>query len=487
MRILSVASEFAPLAKTGGLADVGAALPRALVAAGHEVVAALPLYRQSVLDRVAIEAVPELNDLDVRLGSRSVRFAVRRGQLAGGGPVLWLVDAPEMFHRNAIYSSDPDETLRFALLCHASLIACHRLNFWPDVVHAHDWQAALLPLLLRTSYAWEPQLERARTVLTIHNLEYQGRAPAELASSLGLPARAIGLLHQDELRAGRVNLLLTGIQYADAITTVSPRYSEEIQTPQYGAGLDRALIARRGALLGILNGVDADWNPATDRLIPERYDADTLERKSVNRRVLLEKTGLDPADRSAPVLGLVSRLASQKGIELLFEPLQQLFDQTDARLVVLGSGEARYEQFCSELQWQHRGKICFYKGFNNSLAHLIEAGADLFLMPSRFEPCGLNQMYSQLYGTVPLVRRVGGLADTVTEWDPATGQGTGFLFEAYDSEALWRALTRALRVYDDSSAWRRIQLNGMRQNFSWKRSAEQYLALYQQLVGRSAA
>lgn len=482
VKVLSVSSELVPFAKTGGLADVCAALPRALRAQGHEVRCYLPLYKQIKRDGLTLTPVPELKNLDCVLGQRTIRFSVVATVLPGSDVPVHLVDCPPLFHRDGIYTSDADEALRFVLLCHAALIASHRSGFAPDIVHAHDWQAGLLPLLLDTSYRWSSFLAGAKSVLTIHNLNYQGRCPTTMLDSLGLPEAAYSRLHQDNLRAGFINLLLTGILYADALTTVSPTYAREIQTEEFGAGLHQYLSARSDRLFGLLNGVDDSWDPRNDALIPATYDSESLDRKALNREALLARMGLMPAAREVAVFGIVSRLAAQKGFDLLLETLPRLFSQADARLVVLGSGEPRYEAFFTQLQRQQPGRVGFYRGFSNELAHLIEAGADIFLMPSRYEPCGLNQMYSLRYGTVPLVRRVGGLADTIQPWDRLSGEGNGFSFRPFTPEAFWDAMVETLRAYDDPAQWCRIQRNGMAADFSWGLQARRYAALYERLA-----
>lgn len=483
VRVVSVSSECAPLAKTGGLADVCAALPRALRALGHDPLLYLPYYRSLRRQNLPTSPLPGLSDRTVQLGPRTVRFAVLAARLPGDELPVHLVDCPEFFDRDGLYGSEPDEQLRFAALCHAALIATHQLGQRPDVFHAHDWQAALLPLLVRSSYAWSHVVARVPTLLTIHNLNYQGQLPLERAGSLGLPHDVLPLIHEAQHPAGFVNLLLSGIAHADAVSTVSPTYAEEIQTPEFGAGLDSVLRARRERLVGILNGADPGWDPSNDALIEATYDAQSLERKAINRRTLLQETGLAPAEREVAVFGIVSRLASQKGFDLLQDCLPRLLSQADARVVILGSGEPRYEQFFAQLQAQHQGRVCFYRGFHERLAHRIEAGADIFLMPSRYEPCGLNQMYSLLYGTVPVVRAVGGLADTVRPWNRSTGHGNGFLFGPFEPEALWRALVECLRTYDHPEEWRRLQRNGMAADFSWSHQAARYVALYQRLAG----
>lgn len=481
MNILFVTAEVAPFAKTGGLADVSAALPRQLHRRGHDVRVFLPLYSRAVADGRAFAAAPELRDQEVQLGSHRFQFSVMTSPLPGTDLPIYFVHCPPLFGRAGIYTSDPDEHLRFLLLTRASLESCRRMRWAPDIAHCNDWQTSLLPLTLRTLYAGDQALAKTKTLLTIHNLNYQGIFRADIVNETGL-GRWAERLHQDQLRSGRINFLLTGILYADLLTTVSPTYAREIQTEEHGAGLHSFLQARRAGVVGILNGVDDEWDPATDPLIPHRYSAAHIEPKERNKQALLHSMGLS-YQPGVPVIGMVSRLASQKGFDLIFEVLPRELGSRELRLVVLGSGESRFEQMFSELARVFAGKVGFYRGFSNELAHLIEAGADMFLMPSRYEPCGLNQMYSLKYGTVPIVRRTGGLADTVEPWNPRTGAGTGFVFEHYNADGLSWALRLALDTYRERAAWRRLMANGMAENFSWEVQARKYEKLYAGVIG----
>jgi starch synthase len=470
----------APLAKTGGLGDVTAALAEHLGRRGHDVRLFLPLYRR-VRDGIEnLEPVPGLQHMAVELGPRAYHVAVLKGRAPGGGPEVWCVDCPPLYDRPDIYSGEGDEHRRFALLGRAALAACQQTAWAPDVVHAHDWHVALLPLYVKLLSSWEKLFARTKTVLTIHNIGYQGLFGKDCVHDLGLDD-AVHLLHQEDLDRGRVGFLKTGLIYADVITTVSRTYAREIQTDEFGMGLQDLLRARSDRLVGIVNGVDYDtWSPEADTLIPRNYSADSLDDKAVNREALLKGMGLD-ASPGVPVFGLVSRLVHQKGIELLFDVLPEMLGAVDARLCVLGSGEPRFEEFFTALQHRFPGRVCFYQGYSNELAHLIEAGADAFLMPSLFEPCGLNQMYSLRYGTVPIVRRTGGLADTVQLFDRSTGEGTGIVFDHAEPEAVRRALAYALELYHDPPAWRRMMLNGMAQDFSWDRQVQLYEELYHRL------
>jgi starch synthase len=394
---------------------------------------------------------------------------------------VYLIRCPELYDRPSIYSGDNDDAYRFAFLSRAAIECCQRMGWGPHVFHCHDWHTALLPLYLRTIYGWDSLFQSSRTLLTIHNIAYQGVFPASILGDLEL-AEHSDRFHQEDLAAGVVNFFKTGILYADGLSTVSPTYAREIQEGEYGMGLQNLLRARRDHLVGILNGVDYnEWNPGSDRFIAAPYSALDPSGKRRNKQVLLESLSLAPGT-DAPIFGVVSRLTSQKGFDLMFEPLPEMLAATDARLVALGSGEARYEEFFNSLQHRFPGRVCFYRGYNTELSHLIEAGADIFLMPSRFEPCGLNQMYSLKYGTPPLVRRTGGLADSVELFNPLSGEGTGFVFDQFSVDAFRWALSYALETYRDPPSWRQLMQNGMRQDFSWERQGAIYQELYRRLA-----
>jgi starch synthase len=475
LKILFVTSEMAPYAKTGGLADVLGALPRYLEILGHEVRTFLPLYDTIKTDGLQLETV--LDTFEVPLGRHTAAVRIVRDARR---PLAHFVDCPALYARGSIYGSAQDEHRRFLILGLAALHACQRLRWAPDILHCNDWQTAMLPLQLRTSFAWDQFFAQTRTLLTIHNLNYQGGFSSSIVPELEIGG-SNHLLHQDLLRQGRVNFLLHGILYADGISTVSPTYAQEIQTPEHGAGLDGFLRARRSTVVGILNGVDyEEWSPETDAHIPHPYRPDEMSGKQKNREILLTKMGL-PARSDIPLFGIVSRLASQKGLELVPAALQPLLRAGRAMLVVLGNGEGRLEAQFTELQAAYPRQVAFYRGFSNPLAHLIEAGADMFVMPSRYEPCGLNQMYSLKYGTVPIVHRTGGLADTVSLWNPARGTGTGFLFDHHDVTGLRWAVETAAATWHDRPAWRRLMANGMAMDFSWARQARIYETLYARL------
>ncbi len=480
MRVVMLSPEVYPYAKTGGLADVLAALPPALAAAGVEVTVCVPGYRSAL--RAAGTPAPGPR-LYAPIASRMEAAEIVR---VPGAPVpTLLLRADRYFDRDGLYGEGgqdyPDNAERFAFFCRAALEWLRAEREPPDVLHVHEWQAALAPAFLRATAALYPELGRVRTVLTLHNLAFQGRFPADHWHVLNLDARYF--VPEFLEFYGEINFLKAGMVFADALTTVSPRYAAEIQTPAFGEGLDGVLRARGAALRGILNGIDdAVWDPATDPHLPARYRAGDLAGKARCKRALQAELGLNVGD-DAPLLGVVSRLAEQKGFDLLAVALPPALEAWDAELAVLGSGEERYERWVHELEARFPGRVGARVGFDEGLAHRIEAGADVFLMPSRFEPCGLNQLYSLRYGTVPIVHATGGLDDSVAEFDPATGTGTGFKFTPYTPDAFLAALERALRTRRDPALWARLVANGMAQDFSWSRAAAEYRALYETLVG----
>jgi len=480
--ICFASSEIAPFAKTGGLADVTAALAKHLHRRGHDVRPFLPFYGAVAREGRAFHPVEFARDVPVPLGARTVRFTLWTAPLGPDGPPVYLVECPEMFARPRIYSEDWDEPERFVLFSRAVLESCQRMGWAPDVFHCHDWHTALVPLLLRTLYGWDSLFRRSRTLLTIHNIGYQGVWGTDRLDALGLAPWA-ERFDASERHAGRINFLRTGIEQADLLSTVSPTHAREIQTDEYGMGLGAVLRARARHLVGILNGIDEDeWDPSRDRFLPHPYSSRRLAGKAHNKADLIRAMGLTSPD-GAPLAGIVSRLIPQKGFDLCVPVLPEVLARSDLRLVVLGSGEARYEGFFEALRRRAPGRVGFYRGYHEELAHRIEAGADLFLMPSQYEPCGLNQMFSQTYGTIPVVRRTGGLADSVEPWDPSAGTGTGFVFEHYTADGLRWALARALDTWRDRAAWRRLVRNAMAQDFSWTSRTDRYLELYARLAG----
>lgn len=473
MRILMVASECHPFAKTGGLAEVLGSLPRALARLGHRVDVVMPRYRR-------VTAGEPLATVSVPLPDR--RLETQLYAVVDGDVRTVFVDHCRYYDRDALYGTAeqdyPDNAERFAFLARAALEWAAAPGNQYDVIHAHDWQAGLVPVLLARVFSGRPGLDGTRAVFTIHNLAYQGLFDALWLSRLGLPA---DLMSIDALEYwGRISFLKGGVVFSRLITTVSPRYAEEIQTPEFGFGFDGILRRRKADLVGILNGIDYDqWDPARDPHLPEPFSASNLAGKRAAKRKVLERFGLpvDPDVALRPLVGMISRLVDQKGFDLIAAIAPDV-PGLDASFVLLGTGERRYEELWLSLAARHPDRIGARIGFDEELAHVIEGGADLFLMPSRFEPCGLNQMYSLRYGTVPLVRATGGLFDTVRNFDPRTGEGTGFTFDEYSPRALLGTLRRALDVYKDKAAWQRMQVAGMQQDHSWDASARQYARVY---------
>jgi len=426
-------------------------------------------------------AVDGIRDVPVQLGWATYTFTARTARLPDSAQTVHFIDCPAFYDRPAVYTLEADEPQRFALFSRAVIECCQRMGWAPDVLHLNDWHTALVPFLLRTIYEWDALFRATRTLLTVHNLGYQGNFPREVVGQLGLE-QWTHLLDQEDLTAGRFNFLRTGLIYAGAVSTVSPTYAKEIQTAEYGMGLEGVLRARRDTLVGILNGVDyGRWSPERDPFIPHAFSAANLEGKRENKRHLLETLRLDVA-LEAPLAGVVSRLVHQKGFELCQDVLPDLLSGSDLRLVVLGSGEARYEQFFEGLVRRFPRTVCYHRGYHDELAHVIEAASDLFLMPSRYEPCGLNQMFGMKYGTLPVVRRTGGLADSVIPVDEERGSGTGFVFEHFTAEGLRWALNRALAAWRRPELWRRLMQNAMAQDFSWEVQVRPYLELYAKLV-----
>jgi starch synthase len=470
--VLLIGSEALPFSKSGGLADVLGALPPALARLGWDVTLAVPRYR-GVAEGVLLDHFP------VTVGGYVRDVGFFEVGLADGARAL-LIDCPDLFDRETLYGADstdyPDNPRRYALLVRAALEFAARRGEAPSMVHAHDWQAGLAPVYLRTLYAAHPVLGGTPSIFTIHNLAYQGVVDADWLPRLDLGWEQFTI---DRLEYwGRISLLKGAINSARVITTVSPRYAREIQTPEFGFGFDGILRSRSADLFGILNGIDVQqWNPGNDPFIAEPYDADTLEAKSASKAAVLARYNLASDRMARPLVGMISRMVDQKGFDLIAALADEL-PRLEASFVVLGTGEARYQNLWTELAAAHPDRIGVHIGFSEPLAHLIEAGADIFLMPSQFEPCGLNQMYSLRYGTVPVVRAVGGLADTVRDYEPGRRSATGFVFEPYTPVALLNALSRALALYPDRKKWRELQRAGMGQDHSWDRSAREYVKIY---------
>lgn len=475
-KILFVTSEAHPLIKTGGLADVSGSLPKALAELGEDVRIIMPNYQ-------AIKTTEEVRYIST-IYVYNCAVNILETRLPGTGVIVWLVDCPEFFN----FPGNPyvdehgkpwaNSAERFTLFCRVTVeVAMNRsyLDWKPDIVHCNDWQSGLVPALLSLEYS------RPATVFTIHNMAYQGIFPSATYLSLNLPGQ---LWNPNGIEFhNMLSFLKGGLIYSDRITTVSPTYAKEIQTADFGYGLEGLLSYRKDFLSGIINGIDTEqWNPETDTNISQTFNRLTLYKKAINKTALQEQLAL-PVDKNIPVFGLISRLVEQKGIDLILECLPEMLTHP-LQFVLLGSGDTSFEQRLYNFAEEHPDKISITIGYDESLAHLIEAGADIFLMPSRFEPCGLNQIYSQRYGTIPVVRKTGGLADTVVDTlleSLNNNTATGLVFNEASPGALMEAIKRSLILYSHSKTWKRLQTNGMRKDFSWSKSAKQYMSLYNHL------
>ena len=477
MKILFVASECVPFSKTGGLADVVGALPKCLAGRGHEVSVFLPRYRTTPAGPVIIPS------LTIPFHYRLAFPSIQDGRSLEGVR-YFFVDYPAYFDRAGLYQEAgadfPDNAERFALFSKAALEFVKRVGV-PDLIHCHDWQAGLVPVLLKSLYRDDPVLARVPVLFTVHNLGYQGLFPPETLERLGLP-RSLFTIEGVEFY-GQMSFLKGALVFSDFVSTVSRKYAEEIQTEEYGHGLDGVIRQRAATVTGIVNGVDySEWNPETDKFLAAHYSLQNLEGKQACKKDLLEQFQLPSADLKKPVLGIVSRFATQKGFDLIAEVADRLM-KNELRIVALGTGEPQFEELFRQLAKRFPQKFAVRVAYDNALAHKIEGGSDMFLMPSRYEPCGLNQIYSLKYGTVPVVRATGGLDDTIEPFDARTGRGTGFKFTPYSGAALLACLHQALQVFaKNPQAWRQLMANGMQKDYSWKTSAGEYERLYERVV-----
>ena len=490
MRIVVVSSEAVPFSKTGGLGDVAAALPKGLSQAGHEVTLILPHYPQLFAkqpDAPPVTSTPL--SLRVAVGHKIVDARVLKSQLPGSSVTVYLIDQPIYFDRKGAYVENDqdyrDNCERFIFFSRAAIEAVKQLHLKPDVIHANDWQTGLVPALVAAELRRQPGLDRTATVFTVHNMAFQGRFWHWDMHLTGLDWKYFNWKQMEFF--GHLNLLKTGVSFADMVTTVSPTYAREIQTSEYGCGLHGALSSRSNDLVGILNGVDTEiWNPATDPYLAQQYTADSVETgKAACKAALQKRLGL-PVLSDVPLFGSVSRMTGQKGFSLIGQCADVLLDQ-NIQLVFLGSGDPHYEGMLKQLAVTHPDKVSTTIGYNEELSHQVEAGCDVFLMPSEFEPCGLNQMYSLIYGTVPIVRAVGGLADSVVDANDhnlAAGAANGFSFHEFRGEVLFWNICRARNLYADKPTWRKLQQTGMRRDWSWKHSAVEYLRVYERALSK---
>jgi starch synthase len=480
MKIAFAAAEAVPYAKTGGLADVVGSLPKELEKLGCEVKVFIPKYFLIDEQKHKLHFNWDIGEMPIRIRGITRSVHVHQSKLPGSNVEVNFIDCPHYFHRHRIYTNDVDEDERFILFSKGVIETLQRMQWAPDIIHCNDWQTGLLPLFVKDNYNWDRLFDATATLFTIHNIGYQGRFPtstllnAEIRKELYYPNGPVE-------HAGTVSFMKTGIVFADILNTVSNKYSHEILKPDMGAGLDEILRKKKEDLFGILNGVDYSiWNPKTDEHIPYNYSPEDLTDKIKNKRFLLDHFNM-PFEVNVPLIGIVSRMVAQKGFDIFAEAITDLM-KLNAQWLILGNGEDKYEQLFRELSHKLPQKVGTYIGYNNELSHLIEAGADMFLMPSRYEPCGLNQIYSLKYGTVPIVKRTGGLADTVQDWDELVSfgleSGTGFSFNDHTGYALLTSVQRALSNFKNKAVWKKIQLNGMAKDYSWKQSAEKYIELY---------
>jgi starch synthase len=488
LNVLLLSSEVEPFAKTGGLADVSSALPKSIKSLDHEIRIMMPRYGSINERKRKLHEMIRLKDIPVPLGGKHVLASVKSSFLANSHSKVqvYFLDNQSLFGRSGLYVHPEtkkdyrDNDDRFFFFARGTLEVLKRLGWQPDIIHCNDWPTGLVPVYLKTLYKNDPFYRDTRTVFTVHNMAYQGTFPRNSFIKTGLPAQ---VLSEKGIEAdGKINMLKAGLVYSDAITTVSGRYAQEIQgSAEYGCGLQDIVRRRKNDLTGILNGIDYSvWDPATDILIPHKYDLKTIDQKIENKKALLKHVGLSFSEH-VPVIGMVTRLAEQKGIDILMKVFDELM-KLPLQFIILGMGEKTYHDFFARAQKKHGKRFAARLCFDGNLAHLVEAGSDMFLMASRYEPCGLNQLYSLKYGTVPIVRATGGLDDTVEDFDPSKGTGTGFKFVEYNGEALLAAVKRAVKMYADQSTWRKIIRNGMSKDFSWESSARKYVQLYRSLA-----
>lgn len=480
LKVLVVSSEVVPFAKTGGLADVAGSLPKVLTAMGNDVRIVLPRYR-------GIADVSTVCDFPVKIGDRAETCIVREASIDAKMPdggtknvPVYFIDNYHYFDREGIYCHH-DEVERFTFFSIAVLEMLEKINFQPDIIHCNDWQSGPIPFLLREKYAATPFYSKIATVFTVHNLLYQGNYPRESLKLLGVGSK---YFHPDSLEFfGQVSFMKAGLVYADIINTVSKTYAREIQTPEYGAGQQGLLRKRSGDLKGIINGIDYDeFNPKTDSRIFRTYDSGSVQEKYENKYGLQKEMNLPVKD--VPVVGLVSRLVDQKGLNLIIEVFEELMKE-ELQVIVLGLGDRYYEEMLTRMRDRYPRKMALELSYNETLAQRIYAGSDIFLMPSKFEPCGLGQLISLRYGTIPVVRATGGLADTITDYDPVTGSGNGFSFAPYDAKVMLQTIIRAINICQgEPEKWRKLVVNAMKQDFSWNRPGLEYMELFELAVNK---
>jgi starch synthase len=485
LRVLFLSSEVSPFAKTGGLADVSRSLPKALFEMGHDVRVIMPKYGPISERKYILREVIRLKKIPIKMGTKEHNTNAKSAFIPDSKVQVYFLDYKPYFGRADLYvdaktgKDYPDNAERYMLFNRAVLETIKLLHWQPDVIHCNDWQTGMIPWLLKNEYSKDEFFENTKTLISVHNLAYQGSFEKSIAPKIGLTIDPD--TESDFEIYDKVNFLKTGLTCADAITTVSPTYADEIQNDEeMSAGLQDVLKSRKDDIYGILNGVDYTiWNPETDELTAAQYSANDVDGKLENKKALAEVANL-PFDENVPVIGIISRLVDQKGFDLIADVIEKL-PELKCQLVVLGMGDAKYHKLLEDSAKQLPKNIAVFLKFDEELAHQIEAGADIILMPSRFEPCGLNQMYSLKYGTVPVVRRTGGLADTILDFVQDPEKGNGFVFDAYESVAMLNALQNAIKAFQDQKTWKKIQKRGMKSNFSWTSAAENYVKVYQKL------
>ncbi|MBK9331030.1 MAG: glycogen synthase GlgA [Ignavibacteria bacterium] len=486
--VLFVTSEVFPYSKTGGLADISNSLPQALNSLGNDVRIVTPKYGQLDERKLQIHEIKRLKDLKINANGKETKFSIKSSFIHGKNTKaqMYLLENQDYFKNKGIYQNSktkkdfPNNDERYIFFCKAAIEILEILQWKPDVIHCNDWQTGLIPAFIKTVYKNNDYLKNIKTLFTIHNLAYQGNFPKSMFEKTGLPESVLS--EKGGLHFGQFSFLKTALNFADKISTVSEKYSEEIRSDKdFGCGLEDVLNARKKDLTGILNGIDYSiWNPVVDKLIPYRYTYQEIPLKYENKRELLEKYKM-VYDEEIPLLGIISRLVDQKGFDLIEKILPQLMKE-DIKLIILGDGEEKYQKFLKNAEKKYKNKLAVEIGFDETLAHQIEAASDMFLMPSKYEPCGLNQMYSLRYGTVPIVRNTGGLADTIVDYRKPNGNG--FLFNKYDSDELLKIIQTALNMFkNDKAKWNKLLRQGMSLDFSWKVSAKKYMKLYKNVSG----
>lgn len=489
LKVLFVTSELFPFVKTGGLADVSAALPLMLSELGHEVRILVPKYGAIDNRRYKIHDVVRLKDLSVQIGEKQVLFSLKSSFLPSQKVrvQIYFLDNPEYFgSRKSLYSDllsgeeYPDNDERFMLLSKAVFELISKLGWVPDIIHCNDWQTGLTPAFLKSVYKDEAKTEPFKVLYTVHNFASPGIFPKSTFKKTGLPEKMFsesGLLHD-----GKFNFIKAGIVYSDCVNTVSEEYAKEVMKDKtISGGLNAVLAKRKNNFFGLVNGIDVNvWNPEKDKFIPKNYSIKSIQDKVINKKALAERFGLK-FDENIPIIGIITRLTEVKGVDLIVSAFEKLMSM-NLQIILLGAGDKKLQTAIQKLSQKYSDKFASYIGFNDELAHLIEAGSDMFLMPSKYEPCGLNQLYSLVYGTIPIVRKTGGLADTVSKFDPETGEGTGFVFEKFSAPEMLKTIKEAVEMFQNKKVWQKIMKNGMKSDFSWQSSAKKYIELYKTVL-----